>query len=269
MRREVTSRQGRQAHDHTTVWAETTHGRVVGVRRLGEFAVLEVAAAAVAAVAGAGQFVMVTVPDAAALLRRPLSLFRIGSDTVSLLVEVRGRGTRALASLEVGDPVDLAGPLGTGFPTAGVRSALLVGGGVGCAPLQALADALASGGAQVTAAFGFRDHRQARLAGAFDLTRLWLTTEDGSVGRRGTVVDLLEHVDAPPHTTLYVCGPPAMIGAARRWALSRRLGGFASLEAHMACGTGSCHGCVVQTTRGYLRVCSEGPVFPLEEVAAT
>ena len=177
-------------------------------------------------------------------------------------------GTERLTELEVGQTVDLAGPLGSAFPTAGSTSALLVGGGIGCAPLQYLADELAAAGAHVTAAFGFRDFRAARAAGAFTVERLWVATEDGSLGRRGMVVDVLAELDVPPHTVVYACGPAPMIGAVQRWTLAEGLRGFASLEAHMACGTGSCHGCVVETTRGALRVCSEGPVFPLDEVLA-
>ena len=148
----------------------------------------------------------------------------------------------------------------------GVTSALLIGGGIGCAPLQYLADELAAAGAHVTAAFGFRDFRAARAAGAFTIERLWVATEDGSIGRRGMVLDVLAELDVPPQTVVYACGPSAMIGAVQRWTLAEGLRGYASLEAHMACGTGSCHGCVVETSRGALRVCSEGPVFALDEV---
>ncbi len=258
-----------QTHDaHGEQWAETVACRVVSARSFGAFAALEIAAPSVAAVAAPGQFVMVTVPGEGFLLRRPLSLFSVRRDRVGLLVEERGRGTRELVRAEVGETLELAGPLGTPFPVEGVASALLVGGGIGCAPLQFLADELGRRGAMVTAAFGFRDARQARAAGAFDLARLWLTTEDGAVGRTGTVVDLLAEIDAPPGTVVYACGPLQMVAAVQRWAGERRLGGYASLEAHLACGTGACHGCVVATTEGYLRVCSEGPVFALETVVA-
>ena len=165
-----------------------------------------------------------------------------------------------------GTSVDLAGPLGSAFPTDGVTNALLVGGGIGCAPLQYLADELAAAGASVTAAFGFRDFRAARAAGAFSIDRLWVATEDGSVGRAGTVLHLLAALDVPPGTTVYACGPTPMIAAVQQWTFAEGLRGYVSLEAHMACGTGSCHGCVVDTARGKLRVCSEGPVFRLDEV---
>ncbi len=254
-----------EAHAHEQ-WAETSHCRVSAVQHFGAFAAIELIAPRVAARAAPGQFVMVTVPGGGHLLRRPLSLYTTRGDRVGLLIESRGTGSERLARLEVGETVELAGPLGTPFPTAGVAQALLVGGGVGSAPLQFLADELAAAGAGVTAVFGFRDFRAARAAGAFDIPRLWVATEDGSIGRRGLVTDLIADLDAPPNTVVYACGPTPMIAAVQRWALHEGLAGFASLEAHMACGTGSCHGCVVDTKRGFLRVCSEGPVFALDEV---
>jgi dihydroorotate dehydrogenase electron transfer subunit len=256
------------AHEHGGQWAETSHCRVADVRHFGAFTALEVVAPRIAARAAPGQFVMVTVPGGGFLLRRPLSLFTVHSDRVGLLVESRGPGSERLTQVEVGETLDLSGPLGSEFPLEGVNSALLIGGGIGCAPLQYLADELAAAGAHVTAAFGFRDFRAARVAGAFTIERLWVATEDGSLGRTGTVLEVLAELDVPPHTAVYACGPAPMIGAVQRWTLAEGLRGYASLEAHMACGTGSCHGCVVETTRGALRVCSEGPVFALDEVLA-
>jgi dihydroorotate dehydrogenase electron transfer subunit len=252
-------------HDHSQ-WAETTHCRVVAVRHFGAFAAVDLVAPGVARRAAPGQFVMVAVPGGGHVLRRPISLFAVHGDRVSLLIEARGGGSEQLTALDVGDGVDLAGPLGSAFPTEGVTNALLVGGGIGCAPLQYLADALAAAGAHVTAAFGFRDFRAARAAGAFSIDRLWVATEDGSVGRAGTVLNLLAALDVAPGTTVYACGPSPMVAVVQRWTFAEGLRGYVSLEAHMACGTGSCHGCVVDTARGKLRVCSEGPVFPLDEV---
>lgn len=260
---------GAADHAHAGQWAATSRCRVVAVRRFGAFAALELLAPRVAALAQPGQFLMVTVPGGGFLLRRPLSLHTARGDRAGLLVEARGAGSERLGGVEVGEALDVAGPLGTGFPTDGVGHALLVGGGIGCAPFQFLAERLLAAGVTVTAAFGFRDARQARLAGAFDLPRLWVATEDGSVGRRGTVSDLLAGLDVPASTTVYCCGPPAMVGAVQRWAAASGLAGYASLEAHMACGSGSCHGCVVDTRRGHLRVCSEGPVFALDEVVVS
>ena len=96
------------------------------------------------------------------MLRRPFSLHAVRGDSVRLLVEARGRGSAALAGVALARPSALAGPLGNGFDTRAVQPALLVGGGIGVAPFQLLADRLAAHGTEVTAAFGFRDHRQAR-----------------------------------------------------------------------------------------------------------
>jgi len=246
--------------------AVTVDCRVSEVRHHGSFAVVSLVAPHLARGAVPGQFVMVAVPQSGFVLRRPLSLHAVKGDSVALLVEARGRGSAALASVDVGQTLSLAGPLGNGFDTGGVRRALLVGGGIGVAPFQLLADRLAGQGSEVTAAFGFRDHRQARVTGIFDISQLWVATEDGSLGRRGTAVELAETLTVEPGTVVYACGPLPMIGAVQRWADGRGLTGQASLEAHMACGSGSCHGCVVETTAGYLRVCSEGPVFDMHTV---
>ena len=247
-------------------WAQSSHCRVAAVRHYGAFAALELIAPLVARRAAPGQFIMVTVPGGGFLLRRPISIFSARGDRIGIIVEARGPGSERLTRLDVGENVDVAGPLGSAFPLPAGSEAVLVGGGIGCAPLQSVADAVAAAGTAVKAVFGFRDLRASRVAAAFAIERLSVATEDGSVGRTGTVLDLLDDLDVARDATLYVCGPPAMLAAVRSWALARGLSGYASLEAHMACGTGSCHGCVVDTARGRLRVCSEGPVFRLDEV---
>ncbi|MEZ5125795.1 MAG: dihydroorotate dehydrogenase electron transfer subunit [Thermoleophilia bacterium] len=246
--------------------AETSRCRVLESRAMGRFVLLRLQAPRIAACASPGQFVMVDVPDGDFHLRRPVSLFSVHDERITLLIEVRGVGTARLAQLAAGASVSLAGPLGSGFPLEGVTTALLIGGGIGCAPLQYLGDALVARGVAVSAAFGVRDAQVAELLHAFDVPRLVVASEDGSVGVRGTVIDALATMDVPAETVVYSCGPSGMIRAVRDWCAARHLEGYASLEAHMACGTGACHGCVVETARGRLRVCAEGPVFPLGEV---
>ena len=238
--------------------------RVVDRRSFGPYALLSVLAPPMAAVARPGQFVMVAVPGPQFRLRRPLSIHSVEGERLRLLVEPRGEGTRELVAAGVADVLALAGPLGNGFPLDELEAALLVGGGIGVAPLQFVADDLRRRGVPVTAVFGFRDDAQARLAGAFEIGDLWVATDDGSVGRRGTAVELARDVKAGPRASVLACGPAPMLAAARAWAAEAGLSGYASLEAHMACGTGACHGCVVPTSRGYLRVCVEGPVFPFD-----
>ena len=256
----------------STVAAESVAGavvrdcRVAENLRYGDYARITLIAPELAQRSRPGQFVMVDVPTPGFHLRRPLSLHRVQVDRVSLLLEVRGPGTAAIAATEVGDTLRLSGPIGNGFPLGNVERALLVGGGIGAAPLQFLAEELCTRRVAVGAAFGFRDHRHARLAHAFDLEPLWLATEDGSHGLRGTVLDLLPDVRAEPNSVVFACGPLAMLAALRRWTQQCGLKAFASVEAHMACGSGICHGCVLPTTHGYARACADGPVFALSEL---
>ena len=258
-----------QTHGDHSQWAETSHCRVAGVRHFGAFAALELIAPRVARRAAArASSSWSPCPGGGFLLRRPLSLFAVARRPH----RPAGRGARrrqraARRSSTSATRVDVAGPLGSAFPTDGVTNALLVGGGIGCAPLQYLADELAAAGASVTAAFGFRDFRAARAAGAFSI--------DAALGRhRGRQRRAGRHGAPParrarrrrPARPCYACGPTPMVAAVQRWTFAEGLRGYVSLEAHMACGTGSCHGCVVDTARGKLRVCSEGPVFALDEV---
>jgi len=255
-------RPHREQHD----LAMSRDYRICDVQHYGGYTALSLVAGGLANRSAPGQFVMVAVPGGGSLLRRPFSLYRVDGETVGLLIEARGPGSVRLTEVDVGDTLGVAGPLGGGFDLTGVTDALLVGGGIGTAPLQYLADALTARGASVAAAFGFRDQRQTRLAGAFAIANLSVASEDGSLGRRGTVVDLLDEHEIEPWTTIFVCGPLPMIRAVQDRVKGRGRRNQASLEAHMACGSGSCHGCVIDTRGGLMRVCSEGPVFALDSV---
>ena len=161
---------GAAAADHGdhSQWAETSHCRVAGVRHFGAFAALELIAPRVAAPRRARASSSWSRCPAAASCCAGRSRCSPCTATASACSSRRAaRAASGSRELDVGETVDLAGPLGSAFPTDGVTNALLVGGGIGCAPLQYLADELAAAGAHVTAAFGFRDFRAARAAGAF------------------------------------------------------------------------------------------------------
>jgi dihydroorotate dehydrogenase electron transfer subunit len=256
------------SHDHRSAPVVSATCRVTGVRHFGRYALITLLAPGIAKRALPGQFVMVGVPGPGFHLRRPLSIHTVAGEAIGLLVEPRGTGSGTLSEVAAADELQVAGPLGSAFPIHPDAPALVLGGGIGVAPLQFLVERLLSTAVPVTVAFGFRDAQQARLVSAFDIDELWVTTDDGSVGRRGTVVDLAEglHVDAD--AVVYVCGPWPMLSAVRRWAGERGLRGFVSLEAHMACGSGACQGCVVATSAGYRRVCVDGPVFDMMSVEA-
>ncbi|MCR4419983.1 MAG: dihydroorotate dehydrogenase electron transfer subunit [Clostridia bacterium] len=226
----------------------------------------------IAANAQPGQFVHLRVGEGYdPLLPRPFSLHEADrrAGRIGLLYRVKGRGTAWLAGRRPGDRLEILGPLGKGFPLPqGGVSALLVGGGTGVAPLFFLARELSR-----------RGHRLRFLMGAATAAELWrlsalrelvpdlaVTTEDGSLGIRGRVTDLLPGHIGGQLLQVYAAGPNLMLRAVAEW--SRRVGApaWVSLEQIMACGVGLCRGCVVPVAEGYARVCTEGPVMPAERV---
>ena len=180
-----------------------------------------------------------------------------GADLQFLLEDV-GPGTRRLAELAPGEALMMLGPLGAGFsPPAGGGTAVLVGGGIGTAPILALHEESPS----APVVLGFRSAAHAEAAALFgDVATL--TTDDGSAGRQGLVTEpLRELLDADPSATVYACGPPPMLEAIRALCTERESPAQLALEAGMACGYGACFGCVIPTKDGYARVCVDGPIF--------
>jgi NAD(P)H-flavin reductase len=216
-----------------------------------------------------GQFAMLAASerwgageDERPYLARAFSVARVRDGEAYYLLEDVGPGTRRLCELRAGDGLLALGPLGHGFarPTEG-RRALLVGGGVGIAPLAILQDTLAADGMAGTALLGFRDG--AHAAGAALLNGAILATDDGSLGHAGLVTDLLAaELQRDGHAVVYACGPAPMLEAVRALCAERETPAELALEAGMACGFGACYGCVVPTRGGgYLRVCVDGPVL--------
>jgi dihydroorotate dehydrogenase electron transfer subunit len=180
-----------------------------------------------------------------------------------LLLEDVGPGTRRLCELDAGEQLWLLGPLGVGFALDRPGRPLLVGGGVGIAPLAILQDELRD----AAALLGFRD--AAHAEGAALLRDARVATDDGSVGHRGRVTDLLaEELDRDPAAQVYACGPPPMLEAVRALCAARGVAAQLALEAGMACGFGACFGCVVPTRGGYVRLCVDGPVLDAAELAS-
>jgi dihydroorotate dehydrogenase electron transfer subunit len=216
---------------------------------------------------GAGQFYMLAAAtrwgggDAGRpYLPRAFSVLRATADGSELwfLIEDVGPGTNRLCELQAGDQLLLVGPLGLGFrPPGNGRRPLLVGGGVGIAPLAIWQDALPL---TTSPLLGFRD--AAHAAGAELLSRARVATDDGSVGHYGLVTDLLiQELDgAVGAAEVYACGPPPMLEAVRTLCAERDVPAQLALESGMACGYGACFGCVVPTKSGYIRLCVDGPV---------
>lgn len=240
-----------------------------------------------------GQFVQLWLGPAAsaALLPRPMSVAACRRTPrgweLGFLYAPIGAGTLALAALGTHARLELLGPLGRGFPLDRPGTPVLVAGGRGVAPLLFAADALA--GARRRCEFLFGARGRAQLVGLADARarlarlggRMHLCTDDGSVGRKGHVVALLERVAAhlAPPLVVHACGPHAMLKAVARWSLARGVPSFLAMESIMACGTGVCRGCPLpRSARGRAAVrhqglpslygnedwamcCTEGPVF--------
>lgn len=238
---------------------------------------LRLRAPGVAETAAAGQFVYLRCGDGLVpLMRRPLSLNQIDprKGEIGLLFAVKGMGTRALASRSPGEALDLMGPLGRGFPLPekAVSKCLLVGGGIGSAPLLALARSLAEKEASLTVILGAATEQGLVQLPEFQaLGKVLVTTDDGSAGRKGLATDWLETAFQEKPEQVYTCGPLAMMARVCREAAQRKIPCHASLENIMGCGVGACYGCVAKVKapgggQQYVRVCREGPVFPGEEV---
>jgi dihydroorotate dehydrogenase electron transfer subunit len=202
---------------------------------------------------GGGEAERPFLPRAFSVLRAPAD-----SDELQFMVEDVGPGTRRLCELAPGDRLSLVGPLGIGFaPPRAARRPVLVGGGVGVAPLAIWQDQLDW---ESTVLLGFRD--AAHAPGARLLAGPRVATDDGSVGHRGLVTDLLEaEIDRDPRLEVYACGPPPMLEAVRGLCAERDVPAQLALESGMACGFGACFGCVVPTVDGYIRICVDGPVL--------
>jgi dihydroorotate dehydrogenase electron transfer subunit len=241
-----------------------------------------------------GQFAMLAAPGAEAaelVLSRPFSIARAWDDGASrrlgFLYTRVGRGTD-LMTRSVTGAFRVLGPLGRGFPRAGKGPALLVGGGRGTAPLVILAEALEAAGRDVHFLVGARGRADfagpAEMGARLSRTRVWEASEDGSRGHRGRVLDLFEREPAlatalgAEGAELFACGPHGLLAAVQRLGAARGVPVHASVEAHMACGTGICRSCVVPraaavpaavaraSSRGrnpeFLLACLDGPVVP-------
>jgi len=199
-----------------------------------------------------------------------------GGVALDFLVEAVGPGTGALAALEPGEGLLITGPLGRPFSSPeevvpGVAGAVLVGGGIGIAPLALLRRQLAASGVAQRVLLGFRDRRHSGgVEELFGCEEVRLASEDGHVGHRGYVTDLLSVLlagDDAATAAVYACGPPAMLETVRELCAERRLGAELAMEAPMACGFGSCFGCAMPlASGGYMRLCVDGPVVRADEV---
>lgn len=223
-----------------------------------------------------GQFVHVRVPSLDQVsLRRPFSIFGVNHGVLKILYKTVGRGTEHMNRLAPGDPVQVIGPLGNGFPLEPCGEPVLVAGGYGVAPLCFLASRLPRKGVVLIGGRGAAD-----VLAVEEFERLGWTvnvaTQDGSLGEKGLVTALLDREIARLKVSgeaveLYACGPDGMLRAVGERAISAGCRGWLSLDKHMVCGVGACLACVQNLKREdgstwIGRVCHDGPIFEAREI---
>lgn len=231
-----------------------------------------------------GQFYMLRAPGWGSAAGRPFlprafSYAHAAADVrgvrLDFLVEEVGPGTRVLAALEQGVELELTGPLGAPFsaprelnPSA--AGAILVGGGIGIAPIATLRRELSRAAVPARTLLGFRDAAHSGGLELFECQEVGLAYEDGHAGHQGYVTDLLEVAlkgDDAASAAVYACGPPGMLEAVRVICADRRVPAELAMEAPMACGYGACFGCAVPLADGsYMRLCVDGPVVRSDQI---
>ncbi len=221
-----------------------------------------------------GRFVMIRVSSSLdPLLRRAFSIHDCENGRLMLLYKVVGRGTSWMTRRKAGDGIDLVGPLGRGFSVSSkVRHALLIAGGTGVAPFRFLIRTLREKKVRCSLFYGAGTGAEfvdlPEMGNTVD--SLVLATEDGSRGEKGLVTDLFRkrfgEFSPAGGCRVYACGPRPMLHAVARIVRGSGIPCELSFESDMACGLGTCMGCVMETRHGYQRVCREGPVFSAEDL---
>ena len=227
--------------------------------------------------ARAGQFLEIKVSETGEpFLRRPISIYNIDKENgiVEFIFQVKGRGTEILAARNVGDLIDIMGPLGFGgFKVQEYNNVAIIGGGIGTYPLYELAKEL-KGKANLNVYLGFRDKSLVTCEKEFEdvgLNKLVVTTDDGSYKEKGYAIDFMKK-DIAEHNVdmIFACGPLPMLKAVRAYAIENNIPCQISLEERMGCGSGAGLGCAVKVISGteprYGHVCKEGPVFNAADV---
>lgn len=244
-----------------------------------------------------GQFFMLSVNIGLdPLLKRPFSFHGQRGQGFQLLYRTVGKATNILKRKKPGDILEVMGPLGNGFPPVNRKiKPILIAGGLGVVPLVALAETIiqqsqiplrlnTSQSRPRLSKSGREDFKPVFFIGAKTRKELLcvnklksigikpiISTDDGSLGKKGTVVDVLNnfftsHFSLTTSHLLYACGPKTMLREISLTAKKYGIKGYMALEENMACGIGACLSCVVNTKDGFKRVCKEGPVFPIEEI---
>lgn len=217
-----------------------------------------------------GQFVSLYCKEGSQLLPRPISICEIDreNETLRLVYRVVGKGTKEFSKMNAGDTIRVMGPLGNGFTLEG-KKAILIGGGIGIPPMLELAKSL---DCEVQVVLGYRNNDLFLKNEFTSYGKVIVSTEDGSVGTKGNVIDAIREKDVQGDI-IFACGPTPMLRGVKAYAQEKGLKAQLSLEEKMACGIGACLACVCQSKEvdshthvKNKRICKDGPVFYAEEV---
>ncbi len=217
-----------------------------------------------------GQFISVYSHDGSRLLPRPISICEADPDEgrLRIVYRIAGKGTKEFSEYVSGDPIDIMGPLGNGFPLEG-ENVFLIGGGIGVPPMLEMAKQL---DCEKQIVLGYRD-QELFLRDEFEAYgEVFVATEDGSAGTKGNVLDAIRENNLTADV-MYACGPTPMLRAIKQYAEENNIKCYISLEEKMACGIGACLACVCKskdtdhhTNVHNKRICKDGPVFLAGEV---
>src|SRR6056297_507364 len=197
------------------------------------------------------------------LLRRPISIGLIEKDNLIFYYKVVGRGTKMMSDYNKGDYIDILGPLGKNFPIKKGQKALVIGGGIGIAPLIYLAEILKLNNNKVKFLGGFENINQIYIEDLYSILppeQIQIYTDDGSKGKKGYPVQNLDTI-ITDFDVVYSCGPEILMKKINKISLKNNKKVYHSLEEVMGCGVGVCMGCAVKTVEGYQLVCKDGPIF--------
>jgi dihydroorotate dehydrogenase electron transfer subunit len=208
------------------------------------------------------------------VLRRPFSIHKIDYDNnlIKIYYAVVGKGTKLLQKNKADEKISVMGPLGNGFTLVEEKNVFLIGGGMGSAPLLFLAEELYKRNNKISIFLGAGSQEGLKIKDSFDdiSKDVYLSTDDGSAGFHGNVIDLLNNdlSSSKKPQIIYACGPTPMLKAVKKFAETREIPCQLSLESMMACGIGVCLGCACQgeDKNYYPKVCLDGPVFWAGEV---
>ncbi len=222
-----------------------------------------------------GQFIAVYPKNESTLLPRPISICETDKEKGKLRIVYRiaGKGTREFSAYKEGEKVDILGVLGNGFPVehAENKRVFLMGGGIGIPPMLELAKNFRSP-MEINIIAGYRDNKLFLKEDLEKYGKLYIVTEDGSVGTKGNVMDAIRE-NGLKADVIFACGPMPMLRAIKKYAEEQNISAYLSLEERMACGVGACLGCVCKTKNvdhhshvNNARICTDGPVFEAGEV---